>query len=83
MSAGSTTAYGRTRAAPISAAPWAQTLGVQPAARRPSGARFLLQALDWLNATWPHPQHRVHNGAADATKAGSLERCMLGAIVRR
>ena len=41
---------------------------------------FLLQALDWLNATWPHPQHRVHNGAADATKAGSLERCMLGAI---
>ena len=30
---------------------------------------FLLQALDWLNATWPHPQHRVHNGAADATKA--------------
>ena len=29
---------------------------------------FALQSLDWVNATWPHAGHRVHNVAVDVEK---------------
>ena len=41
---------------------------------------FALQALDWVNATWPHAGHRVHNVAVDATKAEHQEQCVLGKL---
>lgn len=38
---------------------------------------FVMQVLDFLNASWPHPDHRVINAAADAWTAQSLEPCLL------
>ena len=41
---------------------------------------FVMQVLDWINTTWPHPAHRVYNGASDGNPAAVLERCMLSAL---
>ena len=41
---------------------------------------FVMQVLDWINATWPHAEHRVFNGASDGNPAAVLERCMLSAL---
>lgn len=38
---------------------------------------FAMQALDWLNATWPHPQHKLWNAAADAWTAQAIEPCLM------
>ena len=41
---------------------------------------FVMQALDWINATWPHREHQVYNGASDGNPAAVLEKCMLSAL---
>lgn len=38
---------------------------------------FILQALDALNATWPHADHRIINAAVDAWTAKAIEPCLL------
>lgn len=38
---------------------------------------FVLQLLDALNATWPHPGHRIINAAVDAWTAKAIEPCLL------
>lgn len=38
---------------------------------------FLLQVLDWINATWPHRGHRIENAAVDAWTAKAIEPCLL------
>lgn len=38
---------------------------------------FVLQLLDWINATWPHHAHRIENAAVDAWTAKAIEPCLL------
>jgi hypothetical protein len=38
---------------------------------------FVLQVLDWINATWPHHAHRIENAAVDAWTAKAIEPCLL------
>mmetsp|Transcript_11350 Transcript_11350/g.29016 ORF Transcript_11350/g.29016 Transcript_11350/m.29016 type:complete len:587 (-) Transcript_11350:41-1801(-) len=38
---------------------------------------FVLQVLDWINATWPHSGHRIENAAVDAWTAKAIEPCLL------
>ena len=38
---------------------------------------FVLQMLDWINATWPNPSHRIENAAVDAWTAKAFEPCLL------
>ena len=38
---------------------------------------FVLQALDAINASWPHRNHRVVNAAVDAWTAKAIEPCLL------
>ena len=38
---------------------------------------FVLQVLDWINATWPNREHRIENAAVDAWTAKAIEPCLL------
>ena len=38
---------------------------------------FVMQTLDWINATFPHAKHRVLNAGIDAATANVIEPCML------
>ena len=37
---------------------------------------FLVRWFEWLNATWPHPQHRLINAAGDATSMSTIVPCL-------
>jgi hypothetical protein len=38
---------------------------------------FVMQVLDWINASWPHREHRIENAAVDAWTAKAIEPCLL------
>jgi len=37
---------------------------------------FLVRWFEWLNATWPHPEHRIVNAANDATSMETIVPCL-------
>ena len=37
---------------------------------------FMVRWFEWLNATWPHPQHRLINAANDATSMSTIVPCL-------
>ena len=37
---------------------------------------FLVRWFEWLNSTWPHPQHRLVNSARDANSMATMVPCL-------
>ena len=46
----------------------------------PGERGFALRALDYINRTFPHADHMIHNAAVDATPAEAQETCILGSV---
>ena len=50
-------------------------------ARTPTGVRgWALRALDYLNSSWPHAAHQIHNAGVDGYTASAQERCLIGSL---
>lgn len=37
---------------------------------------FLVRFFEWINATWPHPQHQLHNAGRDASTLSTIAPCL-------
>lgn len=46
-------------------------------------AGFMVRWFAWLNATWPHPQHRLYNAGRDASSLASIVPCLFSHLPAR
>ena len=52
-----------------------------PRARKFKG--FMVRFFEWLNATWPHPEHKLYNAARDAASLNTILPCLFSHIPPR
>ena len=44
---------------------------------------FAVRFFEWMNATWPHPQHQLFNAARDASSLATIVPCLFSHLPQR